>query len=89
MGTYVKGDKIPLERSEQSWAKLFGFWISKWMDYIFKAAAVKALQQPKRIPSFIAAQPNQKGSRSKWRVSYSPVINTVLNSNPAKIKDYF
>ena len=63
MGTYVKGDKIPLERSGQSWAKLFGFWISKWMDYILKAAAAKAVAaakthlffyhstaQPERLP---------------------------------------
>ena len=56
MGTYVKGDKIPLERSEQPWAKLFGFWISKLMDYILKTAATNTYSyfhcsttQPKKL----------------------------------------
>lgn len=70
MGTYVKGDKIALERSEQSWAKLFGFWISKWMDYILKAASVKAVVAAKTYPFLHCSTTSQKGFRSMESVMF-------------------
>lgn len=61
VGTYGKGDKIPQERSEQLWANLFGFWISKLMDYILKSAAVKEIAAAK-IYSFFHCSTTQPKS---------------------------
>lgn len=69
MGTCVKGDKTPLERSEQSWANLFGFWISKLMDYILKAAAVTEIAAAKTY-SFFNCSTTQPKKLPKQMKSY-------------------
>lgn len=76
MGTYVKGDKIPLERSEQPWANLFGFWISKMMDYILKAAATNTY-------SFFHC------STTQVKKLLLQLLILCWIQTTAKIKDYF